>query len=59
MLLDMRTVRGGDTPTIVEKTYLPNQWGCPKVVQEIVCEDINFAEIFKGIGLGKVTHGKD
>ena len=43
MLLDMRTVRGGDTPSIVEKTYLPNQFGCPKVMQEIVCEDIDFS----------------
>lgn len=43
MFINMNTVRGGDTPSIVEKTYLSNQFGCPKVMQEIVCEDIDLS----------------
>lgn len=59
MLLDMRTIRGGDTPIIREKQYLPNEFGCPKIMEEIVCEDIDFSKIAQRFGLGKVTHGKN
>jgi hypothetical protein len=40
----MNVVRGGDTPAVIEKTYLPNEWGCPRVMKEIVCEDIDLSK---------------
>lgn len=57
MLIDMRTVRGGDIPTIIEKTYLPDQFGCPKVMQEIVCDDVDLS-IFSFLSK-KVSDAKD
>ena len=57
MLLNMRTVRGGDTPTIVKKTYLPNEFGCPRVMQEIPCEEIDLSS-FSSLAK-KVADAKD
>jgi len=32
-----------EQPSIHEKRYLPNEFGCPKVMQETVCDEVDLS----------------
>ena len=58
--------------SIHEKRYLPNEFGCPKVMQETVCDEVGYPKVmeepaFEEVDLSnyvypwtrKATHAKD
>lgn len=45
-MLDFSTIRpGGETVHLHEVKFLGEQWRAPKVLEEIVCDDVEFPSL--------------